>query len=34
MTHALSANIFTRLTGMVIAFRSAVVAGAPWGALT
>lgn len=34
MTHATSANIFTGLTGAVIAFQLALVGGAPWGALT
>jgi hypothetical protein len=34
MTHAASANIFTGLTGAVIAFQLALVGGAPWGALT
>jgi hypothetical protein len=34
MTHTASANIFTGLTGAVIAFQLALVGGAPWGALT
>ncbi len=34
MTHAFSANVFSGLTGVVIAFQLALVAGAPWGALT
>lgn len=34
MTHAVSANIFTGLTGAVVAFQLALVVGAPWGALT
>lgn len=34
MTHASSANIFTGLTGGVVAFQLALVGGAPWGALT
>jgi ABC-type dipeptide/oligopeptide/nickel transport system permease subunit len=34
MTHTASANVFTGLTGAVIAFQLALVVGAPWGALT
>lgn len=34
MTHASSANVFTGLSGVVVAFQLALVAGAPWGALT
>lgn len=34
MTHAFSANVFTALGGAVVAFQCALVAGAPWGALT
>lgn len=34
MTHASSANLFTGLTGCVVAFQLALVFGAPWGALT
>ena len=34
MTHASSANLFTALTGSVVAFQLALVAGAPWGGLT
>ena len=34
MSHTASANIFTALTGGTVAFQLALVAGAPWGALT
>jgi len=34
MTHTRSANLFTLLTGGTILFQLALVAGAPWGALT
>lgn len=34
MTQAFSANVFTGLTAVVVAFQLALVAGAPWGALT
>lgn len=34
ITHAHSANVFTVLAGLAVAFQLALVAGAPWGALT
>lgn len=34
MTRVPSANVFSGLAGFVIAFQLALVAGAPWGALT
>ncbi len=34
MTHTYSANAFSALSGIAIAFQLALVAGAPWGALT
>lgn len=34
VTHAFSANVFTGATSVVIAFQLALVAGAPWGAVT
>ncbi len=34
MPHAFSANVFSVLTAVVVAFQVALVAGAPWGALT
>lgn len=34
MTHTFSANLFSALTSAVVAFQIAIVAGAPWGALT
>ena len=34
MTHAFSANLFSVLPSAVVAFQLALVAGAPWGALT
>lgn len=34
MNHAVSANLFTLLTSGVVLFQLALVAGAPWGALT
>jgi len=34
MTHSFSATVFSTLTGVVVAFQLALVAGAPWGAFT